>query len=68
VGAKFSTPIQTGHGAHPTASKMGTRPLPKGVQEPGCGIDHSLPSIAKGKGSAELYLYSPIGPSQPLVG
>jgi hypothetical protein len=28
-GAKFATPIQTGHGAHPTASTMGTGSLPR---------------------------------------
>jgi len=68
VGAKFFTPIQTGHGAHTTASKMGTRSLPQGVQQPGHGIDHSPPSIAKVKGSVELYLYAPFGPSQPVLG
>jgi len=68
VGAKFSRPIQTGHGAHPTASKMGTRSLPWGVQQPGCGIDHSPPSITKVKGSVELYLYSPFRPSKPVLG
>jgi len=39
VGARFSAPVQTGPGAHPTPFTMGTGPFP-GIKQPGRGIDH----------------------------
>jgi len=39
VGARFSAPLQTGPGAHPTSFSMGTGPFP-GVKQPGCDVDH----------------------------
>ena len=39
-----------------------------GVKRPGRGANHPLPSNAEVKGRIELYLYSPSGPSWPVVG
>ena len=39
VGARFSALVQTGHGAHPASSTMGTGSFP-GVKRPGHGVDH----------------------------
>jgi hypothetical protein len=39
-----------------------------GVNWLGCGVDHPPPSRAEVKGSLELYVYSPSGPSWPIVG
>ena len=39
VGVRFSTPVQTGPGAHPASYKMGTGSFP-GVKRPGRSIDH----------------------------
>ena len=43
-GARFSTPIQTGPGAHPTSYAVGTGSFP-GVKKLGHGLDH-LPHLA----------------------
>ena len=37
--ARFSAPVQTGPGAHPTSFTMGTGPFP-GVKQPGHDVDH----------------------------
>ena len=41
VGARFSTPVQTGPGAHPASYTMGTGSL-LGVKRPGRDVDHPL--------------------------
>ena len=46
---------------------MGTRTLP-GVKRSGCGADHPPPSKHRGHERVELYLYSPSGPSWPVIG
>jgi hypothetical protein len=38
-----------------------------GVKRPGRGIDHPPPSSAEVKERVELYLYSPSGPSWPVL-
>ena len=38
-GARFSTPVQTGPGAHPASYTKGTGSFP-GVKRPGRGVDH----------------------------
>ena len=38
-----------------------------GVKRPGCGVDHPSPSSAEVKKRVELYLYSPCGPSWPVL-
>jgi len=39
VGMRFSAPVQTGPGVHPTSSTMGTGSFPE-VKRPGRDIDH----------------------------
>jgi hypothetical protein len=39
----------------------------KGVKRPGRGVDNPPPSTAEVK-RVELYLYSPFGPSWPVLG
>jgi len=55
VGVRFSAPVQTGPGAHPASSTMGTGSFP-GVKRPGCGVDHPPPSRAEFKETVGLYL------------
>jgi hypothetical protein len=50
VGARFSTPVQTGPGAHPASYTMGTGSFP-GVKRPGRGINQPPPSSAEVKES-----------------
>jgi len=66
-GARFSAPVQTGPGDHIASYTMGTRSLP-GVKPLGCGNDHRSSSSAKVKETVGLYLYSPSGPSWPILG
>jgi hypothetical protein len=40
-GSRFSVPVQTGPGVHPTSYIMGTGSFP-GVKRPGRGVDHPL--------------------------
>jgi len=60
-GARFSSPDQTGPGAHPASHTIGTGSL-QGVKRPGRGVDPP-PSSAGVKERVELYIYSPSGPS-----
>ena len=46
---------------------MGTGSFP-GVKRPGSGADHPPPSKRRGHERVGLYLYSPSGPSWPVVG
>ena len=39
-----------------------------GVKRPGRGVDHPPPSSTEVKERVELYLYSPSGPSWPVLG
>jgi len=68
VGARYSTPIQRGPGAHPASCTMGTESLSLGVKHPGHGVDCPPPSSAEVIETVELYLYSPSGPSWPVLG
>jgi cobalamin synthase len=38
------------------------------VRWPGRGVDHPPPSTAEVKGRVKLYIYSPSGPSWPVLG
>jgi len=67
VEAKFPAPVQIGPGAHTVSYTMGTGSFP-GVKRPECGVDHPPPSSAEVKERVELYLYSPSGPSWPVLG
>ena len=66
-GARFPAPVQTASNAHPASYTVGTGSLP-GVKRPGRGVDHPPPSSAEVKERVELYLYSPFGPSLPVLG
>jgi hypothetical protein len=57
---RFSAPIQSGPPGH----------LYNGywVKRPGRGVDHPPSSSARVKERVELYLYSPSGPSWPILG
>jgi hypothetical protein len=66
-GARSSAPIQTGLGAYPASYTMGTGSLP-GEKRQGRGVDHPPPPSAEVKERAEPYLYSPSGPSWPVLG
>ena len=66
-GARFSALVQTGPGAHAASYTMGTGSFP-GVKQPGRSLDHPPPSSAEVKERVELYLYSPSGPSWPVLG
>jgi len=67
VRARFSTPIQTGPGAHLAFYTMGTRSFLR-VKRPGHGVDHPPPYSAKVKERLELYIYSTSGSLWPVVG
>jgi hypothetical protein len=66
-GIEFSVPVQTGSGVYLASCTMGTGSFP-GVKRPGRGVEHSPPSSAEIKERIELYLYSPSGPSWPVIG
>jgi len=63
MGARFSEPIQTGHGAHPASYKWLLGLFP-GVSSWGVALT-THPQL---KGRVELYLYSLSGPSLPVPG
>jgi len=67
VGARFSAPVQKGPGAHLASYALRTGSL-LGVKRPGRGVDHPPLSSAEVKERVELYLYSPSGPSWPVLG
>jgi hypothetical protein len=50
-----------------SAPLMGTGSF-LGVKRPGRGVDHPPPSSAEVKERVELYIYSPSGPSWPVLG
>ena len=64
---RFSAPVQTSPRAHPASYTTGTGSFP-GVKCPGHGADHPPPPSAEVEGRVELYLYSPSGPSWPVLG
>ena len=61
-GARFSTPVQTGPGAHPSSCTVGTGSLLGIKKRPGRDVDPSPTSNSVGHERVELYLYSPYGP------
>ena len=64
---RFSAPVQTNRGAYPASCTMGTGSFP-GKKRPGPGADHPPPSKCRGHERVGLYLYSPSGPSWPVMG
>jgi len=67
VEVKFSALVQSGPGAHPTSSTMGTGSFP-GVKRLGRGADDPPPSSAEDEERVGQYLYTFSGPSLPVVG
>jgi hypothetical protein len=63
---KFSAPVQTGPGPHPSSYTTGTGSF-QGVKRSGRGVNHIPPCSAKVKERVELYL-SLSGPSWPVLG
>jgi hypothetical protein len=58
VGAKFSSPVRTGCGAHPAAFAVSTGSF-AGVKQPELGVNHPSPSSAECKERVEVEpLYS----------
>jgi hypothetical protein len=68
VWAKISAPVQTSPGTPPSLLYNGYLVFFSGVKQPGSGVDQLPPSSAKVKERVQLYLYSPSGPSWPLLG
>jgi len=66
-GKRFSAPVQTGPGAHPASYTVGTGSFPGG-KAAGAWPLPPTPSSADVKERIGLYLYSPSGPSWPVVG
>ena len=67
VKARFSALVQIGPWAYRFSNRMGTGTFP-GVKQPGRGFDHPTPFSAEVKEKVGLYLYSPYGPSMPILG
>jgi hypothetical protein len=67
VRARFSAPVQTNTGAHPASYTRGTGSY-SGLNWPGCGIDHPLPSRALVRKRVELFLCSTPAPSGHVWG
>jgi hypothetical protein len=66
-GATFSALIPTGSEAHQASYARCTASFAE-LKRPGRGVDHPPPSSADVKERVELYLYSPSGPSWPVLG
>jgi hypothetical protein len=61
--------VQTGFGARPASSTMGTGgPFPGANELQGRDADHSPPSSAEVENEYEIYLLSPQAPSRRVVG
>jgi hypothetical protein len=58
VGARFSTPVQTGPGAHPAYCTMGTRSFPGVERDRGVTLTPHPLLVLRSKNRVELYLYS----------
>ena len=64
--ARFSAAVQTGPKTHPASYTM--TGLSPGVKRPVRDVDHPPPSSAEIKERVGRYIYSPFGPSWPVVG
>jgi len=67
AGVRFFAPTQTGPGAYPASYTMSTGSFP-GVKWPELGVDHPTTSSVEVKVRVDLYIYSPSGPSWPVLG
>ena len=68
VEARSSAPVQSGPVAHQVSQYNGYRVSFREVKWPGSGVKHPPTSSADAKEIAELCLYSPSGPSWPVLG
>ena len=66
-GTRISAPVQTSPGAYPASYPVGTGSYPM-VKQLRCGVDHPPLSSAEVRERVELYIYSPSGPSWPVLG
>jgi len=57
--ARFSAPVQTGPGTHPTSCTMGSGSIPGVKSGRGVTLTHH-PFSCRGHGRVELYLYPPM--------
>jgi hypothetical protein len=67
IGARFSAPVLIGSEAHPASYTVGTGSFP-GLKQLGRGVDHPSLSSTEVKERVEPHLYSPFGPSWPVLG
>jgi hypothetical protein len=65
--ARFCVPVKTYAGAQPASYTMGTGSFPR-VKRLGRGVGHPSLSSIEVKEKVQLYLYSPSGPSWPVLG
>jgi len=49
-----NAPVQTGCVAHPASSKMGKSVIFPGLNKPGSGVDHKLPTSGEAKEGVEI--------------
>jgi hypothetical protein len=64
---KLQIIVQTVPGAHPASYTMGIESFP-GERQPGRVADHPPSSSAEVKERVARYIYSPSGPSWPILG
>jgi len=67
-GVRFSAPIQTGTGAHPAFYMMGSGFYSQGESGWGVALNTHPPPSIKVKERVQHYIYSPSGPSWPVLG
>ena len=67
MGRDFSTPTQASPGVHTASYTKGIGSFPS-VKQPRHGVDHPSPFSTEVKEKAQLYIYSPSGPSWPVMG
>jgi hypothetical protein len=67
VWARHSAPVQTDPGANSASHTIVTVSF-LWVKRPERGVDHQPPSSVEVEGKVELYIFSPSGPSWPVLG
>jgi hypothetical protein len=68
VKARFSAPVQTGRGAHPTSYTKSIESVSLEVKRPGLDVDHPPSSSNEVEERVEIYFYSPSAPSWSVLG
>jgi len=67
VGARYSAPVQIASEAHPASYTTGTGSF-LGIKRSRSGVEQPPSSRTEVKERTELYLYTPSGPSWPVLG